>query len=643
MPLPDKASRTVFTHSADFLCDFGLGGFYRPNPAMDAPDHDLLRRYADHRDEAAFAEVVHRHVDLVYATALRLLNGDTHSAQDVTQTVFTDLARHTAALRNHPTVAGWLHTSARYHASKTVRTEQRRRMREQEAVTMNEPNIAEYSWEQLRPLLDEAVGQLNEADRDALLLRYFEGKSHREVGAILNLDENTARMRVERALDKLRNRFSKRGVATTAALLATNLSAHATTAAPSVFASALAAHSLAAVGTGAAVASTGMRALLTAKSSLVMVSAGVAVLAVITLWPAKEAAQASVIRSAQSTDSLSYTPYRFTTIAGAAGMNGRADGPANSARFNLPIAVAVDSAGNLLVSDNNNSAIRKVVGGSVTTLAGNGRGKEDGAGSAARFNLPLGLTVDPSGIVYVADGSNRTIRKVTPAGVVTTFAGNAGPAGEETGLIGSDNGYGSAARFGTPWGIVMDPVGNLYVADKLNHTIREITPDGGVLTLYGTPGHAGSQDGAAGLFDGPSGLAMDQAGNLFVSDETQHTVRKITPAGVVSTLAGKPGERGSADGVGSAARFNQPLGLAADQQGNVYVADSKNNTIRRITAAGVVTTLGGLPGVSGDTDGAGNLARFSWPCGVAVDAVGNIYVTDTSNHIIRKGMLPPKK
>jgi RNA polymerase sigma factor (sigma-70 family) len=240
-----------------------------------APDNDLLRRYADHRDEAAFAELVRRHVNLVHATALRVLNGDTHRAQDVTQSVFMSLARDLAALRDHATVAGWLHTTARFVASNTVRTEQRRQAREQEAVTMNETHpAADLAWEQFRPLLDEAVGQLGEADRDAVLLRYFEGKSHREVGAVLHLDENTARMRVERALDKLRGYFSKRGVTTTAALLAATLGVHAAPPAPAALAATVATQALAgAAGVATAtMAGTGLRELLSWKARLTPLS-----------------------------------------------------------------------------------------------------------------------------------------------------------------------------------------------------------------------------------------------------------------------------------------------------------------------------------------------------------------------------------
>jgi len=195
-------------------------------------DQELLRRYSENRDEAAFAEVVRRNVNLVYGAALRLTRGNVPMAEEVTQTVFTELARQAGKLQGHPTLAGWLHTCARFTAAKALREFKRRTDREQEASNMNEftTEDRDVNWAQLRPLLDEAVGQLHDEDREALLLRFFQNKNYRELGELLGLSENTALMRVERALEKLRGRFSRRGVATTAALLVSALGAHGATA-----------------------------------------------------------------------------------------------------------------------------------------------------------------------------------------------------------------------------------------------------------------------------------------------------------------------------------------------------------------------------------------------------------------------------
>ena len=306
--------------------------------------------------------------------------------------------------------------------------------------------------------------------------------------------------------------------------------------------------------------------------------------------------------------------------------------------FNAPYGVAVDSAGNVYVADTDNNAIRKVTsGGVVTTLAGSvgSFGTNDGTGSAALFYSPFGLTVATNGNVYVADSGNNTIRKVTPAGVVTTLAGLA------SNNTGSTDGTGSAARFNGPANMAVDTNGNVYLADSGNNTIREVTPEGVVTTLAGLAGHAGSADGtnSAARFNLPYGVAMDSAGNLYVADTLNYTIRKVTPVGtnwVVTTLAGAAGVAGSADGTNSAARFNGPADTAVDTNGNVYVTDFNNDTIRKVTPAGVVTTLAGLAGSSGSADGTGSAARFYAPIGVAVDKAGNVYVTEYFNYTIRE-------
>ena len=322
-----------------------------------------------------------------------------------------------------------------------------------------------------------------------------------------------------------------------------------------------------------------------------------------------------------------------TTLAGSHGSIGSADGPGGAARFYYPYGVAVDLSGNVYVADTDNSTIRKVTTASVvTTLAGSpDSGSNDGTGSAARFYYPFNVAVDSSGNIYVADSDNCTIRKITSAGVVTTLAGSAG-------LTGSADGTGSAARFNRPEGVAVDLSGNVYVADSLNSTVRKITPAGVVTTLAGSAGLTGSADGTGSTarFIYPQGAAVDSSGNVYTADADNCTIRKITSVGVVTTLAGSPGVIGSTDGIGSAAHFSFPYGVAVDSTANVYVADSGNNTIRRITSAGVVITLAGSPGANGSADGTGNAARFHNPSGVAVDSSGNIYVADTDNCTIRK-------
>jgi sugar lactone lactonase YvrE len=235
--------------------------------------------------------------------------------------------------------------------------------------------------------------------------------------------------------------------------------------------------------------------------------------------------------------------------------------------------------------------------------------------------------VDASGNVYVVEANNNRIRKITPAGVVTTLAGSGG--------TGSTDGTGVGATFNRPFHLVRDSSGNLYISDCNNNKIRKITLSGIVTTFVGSgsPG-ATNGTGAAATFNGPRGIVMDNSGNLFVADVLSYKIRKITPAGVVTTFAGS-GTNASVDGTGTAASFNEPSGLAIDSSGNLYVGETGGHKIRKITPAGEVTTLAGA-GTVGSADGTGAAAKFNGPYGLVVDADGNLIVADTENHKIRK-------
>jgi sugar lactone lactonase YvrE len=344
------------------------------------------------------------------------------------------------------------------------------------------------------------------------------------------------------------------------------------------------------------------------------------------------------------------------------GQGGYEDGPGSVAQFSDPSGVSVDASGNLYVADSGNGCIRKitptVTGGvtawMVTTLAGSGpvdgiqplnggSGSADGTGSAAQFNDPVGVAVANSGDIIVTDSGNNTIRTVTAAGSVGTLAGFPSR--------GSSDGVGSTAQFYSPMDVAVDILGNVYVVDSGNELIREITPEGVVTTLAGSPGKAGNADGtgSAALFNSPEGVAVDSSGNVYVADTSNATIRELTPTAsngstvwTVTTLAGSVGLEDNTDGTGSAARFDMPTGLAMDVSGNLYVADYGAGLIRKITptetngiTAWVVTTLAGGPYSSlGDADGTGSAARFNQPHRVAVDATGNVYVADVPN--IRK-------
>jgi sugar lactone lactonase YvrE len=388
-----------------------------------------------------------------------------------------------------------------------------------------------------------------------------------------------------------------------------------------------------------------------------------------------------------------------TTIAGAANIHDHVDGTGTAARFTNSKGMTIDADGNLYVVDGDHT-IRKVTpGGVVTTLAGQAgtTGANNGTGSAATFNFPEGIVAKANGDLLVGDSNNAAIRKVTPAGVVSTYAGSPGS-------WGAADGIGAAAQFRGPYGIAANATGLMYVADTYNHGLRVVTASGTVSTYSGALGEdeSGFADGPlaqarfsypymlkldgsntlwlldqggsalrrispqgvvstlvspqSDSFSGACGLTLDNDGNAYVGSSESNTVLKVTPAGVVSTLAGSSGGGASlessapvraasvrpasatrsdfADGTGSEAAFNEPCGLAADASGNVYVADSGNQAIRKVTPAGVVTTIAGNPGTQGHADGTGSAATFQSPASMAISRSGILYVADGST--IRK-------
>lgn len=305
----------------------------------------------------------------------------------------------------------------------------------------------------------------------------------------------------------------------------------------------------------------------------------------------------------------------------------------------------------------------------VTTLAGNGQaGMVDGVGTAAEFNAPSGLTLDAAGNVYVVDAGDIAVREISPAGIVSSFASGNGlndpraiasapnatffvieGSGDRllkvtpsslsiiagTGNAGRLDGPGVQASFNGATGIARDAQGSLYVADTGNNVIRKVDAAGNVTTLAGS-GQAGYSNGAgpAAQFNAPGGIALDAQGNLYVADTGNQVIRKITPDGAVSTLAGS-GVKGETNGTGTAAAFDAPAAIAVDAAGNLVVADRGGNTVRRVTPTGAVTTLAG-DGSAGHVDGALTLAEFNGPSGLAIDASGTVYVADPGNNCVRE-------
>jgi sugar lactone lactonase YvrE len=331
-------------------------------------------------------------------------------------------------------------------------------------------------------------------------------------------------------------------------------------------------------------------------------------------------------------------PFHFnkgivTTIAGT-NQYGYLDGSALSSRFRNPQDVVVDKNGNIYIADTSNYKIRKIApNGTVTTLAGSSSGYVNGQGANAKFRSPTRIAVDSIGNIYVSDTGNHRIRKITPDRTVTTLAGSTN---------GYADGVGTAAKFYSPSGIAVDSIGNVYVADTGNHRIRKITPDGTVTTLAGT----NISDYADGVGENAQftylyGIAVDNKGNLFTTEGDSegggyHVIRKTTPNGTVTTIAGSTtGDRGYQDGVGTDALFMDPSDLTVDNYGNIYVVDSSNSVIRKIDSNLNVTTLAGNS-INGFADGTGSDAKFYYPQGITMDSFGNLYVADASNYRIRK-------
>jgi len=318
-----------------------------------------------------------------------------------------------------------------------------------------------------------------------------------------------------------------------------------------------------------------------------------------------------------------------TTVASGNGLAGYMDGSSSSnVLFNAPRGIVITPEGDILIADGVNHAIRRITpDGTVSTFAGNGdSGFQDGLGTNARFSFPSDLAIDNEGNIFVADTFNHAIRRITPAGEVSTVAG--GTSGYEDGTV-------AVARFNVPRGLFISSNGNIIVADALNAAIRSITPEGDVTTIAGN-GVAGFENGDANeaRFSFPANVIEDNNNNILVADAGNHAIRLIKPTGTVSTLFGN-GTAGFEDGSIAEARFNFPSSIAIDVEGSLVIADTDNNAIRKINREeGIVTTIAGN-GDSNYVDGPISNARFDKPRGIAIENGTNILIADEENHAIR--------
>jgi sugar lactone lactonase YvrE len=328
----------------------------------------------------------------------------------------------------------------------------------------------------------------------------------------------------------------------------------------------------------------------------------------------------------------------INTVAGIGTWGFRGDGgPATLAQLGFPYGLAVDTAGNLFIADFLNSRVRKVTpDGVISTVVGGGtQGLGDGGpATSAELWGPYGVAVDIGGNLFIADLGNYLVRKVTPAGVISTVAGNG------TQGYSGDGGPATSAQLYNPYDVAVDIGGNLFIADSGNNCIRKVTPGGIINTVAGNGTYGFSGDGGpatSAQLHYPQGVAVDTAGNLFIADLYNNRVRKMTPVGVISTVVGG-GTQGLGDGgPATSVKLNGPYDVAVDAAGNLFIADSQNERIRKVTPAGVISTVAGngTYGFSGD-GGLATSAQLNLPDSVAVDMAGNLFIAEKGNNRVRK-------
>jgi sugar lactone lactonase YvrE len=333
----------------------------------------------------------------------------------------------------------------------------------------------------------------------------------------------------------------------------------------------------------------------------------------------------------------------ITTVAGGDSVGLGDGGPANACELATPIGIVFDTAGNYYITDRDHNRIRMVTpAGIITTIAGTGSSGvglgsigDNGPATAASIWAPYGIAIDRAGNIYFADGGNERIRKINSAGIITTIAGNG------TGSYNGDNIAATSAEIHGPGGVAVDNAGNVYFCDGINNRVRKINTVGIITTIAGTGvvGYNGDEIPATNaLLHGPAYVALDTASNIYTADYDNNRIRKVDPAGIIHTIAGDSTYGYTGDnGPATAAKLSGPLGVYTDNLENIYIGDTYNNVVRKVNASGIITTIAGngTEGFNGDGE-LSTIAELFYPVDIAMDAVGDIYIADSGNERIRR-------
>ncbi|MCX6396057.1 MAG: PxKF domain-containing protein [Propionibacteriales bacterium] len=331
--------------------------------------------------------------------------------------------------------------------------------------------------------------------------------------------------------------------------------------------------------------------------------------------------------------------YALLFVAGTGTAGAPTAGPATSSNLFNPYGVAVDGSGNVYIADTVNNRVEKVTpGGQLSVIAGTGDtgAPTEGPATSSNLDLPIGVAVDGSGNVYIADYGNNRVEQVTPGGQLSVIAGTSSQGAPTAGPATSSN-------LNSPAGVAVDGSGNVYIADQGNHRVEQVTPGGQLSVIAGT-GVAGAPTAGPATssnLDNPTGVVVDGTGNVYIADGRNNQVEKVTPGGQLSVIAGTGAAGAPTAGPATSSNLRTPFGVAVDGSGNVYIADTSNHRVEKVTPGGQLSVIAGTGAAGAPTAGPATSSNLSYPTGVAVDGTGNVYIADFGNHRVEKLVAPP--